>query len=742
LFVTFDKRCAIPDKSSLTFYEDSQLLKPLHTIQTSNQFDPLIINNLDSIYFKFSGNSKNTMKYWGYKFTVIPCHLSFNLAMFIFQYLLEESQFINKTSSIAIQIFKAIFEYLYSSNIPVSLKVILLRLLSKLLQSKASAVDNEQIRKSDPQRMRDVLKSELDSLLKESNRSTLTSTYIQALSELIVNMKKAESNSGTTVTVDSVKDMPLIDQVSLLNEVVSCILQRTSLPKEFMNIVWKQYQHISRSTEEISTLVKLFEPNLTLNAIRDPLLDIFSRFDLDKDNFLSLEEFNNFSLTVGSSPLEAPQFAEFLQRQNSPDADKLSNDTFVEWQVKDMVSPGEKASFVKRLIQFGYEPCLHIHPSTPPSNQVVWSLDMDMLLLDFINSKWQVTGIDSVTLPTIAICMDSSSHNLLQSVTIQDIRVRFSAIKVLNQLLLSSLPLIDLQSTNFNSLADKLSKIREYIFFDTKLNYLKEILTSTICSAAIEPPTVHLARLDGFKQYDTSKENPHCVYMQLYRQLNTMSPLVLRQKDRSFKVIFKGENAEGEVGPYRESLNHICIELQSSVMNLLIPCPNQESTGIGQNREKFIINPSVSTPKYLEMFQFLGKLIGISIRSRTPLSLDLPSLVWKPLVFTDLDKRDVKDIDYSTIESLDAIETMSKDVFESSIFNTFVTSLSDKQTTVDLKPNGSKVTVTFEDRHEYVNACINARLFEHKLQMESIMKGLSQLVPLSILKLFTWQDLR
>jgi E3 ubiquitin-protein ligase HERC2 len=141
-------------------------------------------------------------------------------------------------------------------------------------------------------------------------------------------------------------------------------------------------------------------------------------------------------------------------------------------------------------------------------------------------------------------------------------------------------------------------------------------------------------------------ENPNCVFLQAMQQLHFLNPALLRQKDRCFKVIFKGESAEGEgetifnllsviVGPYRESISQMCLELQGNAVPLLIPCPNQqlakESIGVGENREKFILNPATSA-LHLNMYQFLGKLMGVAIRSRNPLSLDLPSIIWKPLV--------------------------------------------------------------------------------------------------------------
>ncbi len=49
------------------------------------------------------------------------------------------------------------------------------------------------------------------------------------------------------------------------------------------------------------------------------------------------------------------------------------------------------------------------------------------------------------------------------------------------------------------------------------------------------------------------------------------------------------------------------------------------------------------------MYEFLGALMGCSIRSRNFLNLDLPSIVWKSLVDAPLTRKDLENIDKYTI---------------------------------------------------------------------------------------------
>lgn len=94
-------------------------------------------------------------------------------------------------------------------------------------------------------------------------------------------------------------------------------------------------------------------------------------------------------------------------------------------------------------------------------------------------------------------------------------------------------------------------------------------------------------------------------------------------------------------GPYRESFAEYCAELQSDALPLFIRCPNAVNN-VGINREKWVPNPAFdggaagaadcTNSRHLEMLSFLGRLMGVAIRSRQPLDLDLPSIVWKQIV--------------------------------------------------------------------------------------------------------------
>lgn len=53
-------------------------------------------------------------------------------------------------------------------------------------------------------------------------------------------------------------------------------------------------------------------------------------------------------------------------------------------------------------------------------------------------------------------------------------------------------------------------------------------------------------------------------------------------------------------------------------------------------------DPSLNSPEKLSQFEFVGKLIGISIRTKNTLDLTFPSVIWKPLTGQRIERSDLE----------------------------------------------------------------------------------------------------
>jgi len=135
-----------------------------------------------------------------------------------------------------------------------------------------------------------------------------------------------------------------------------------------------------------------------------------------------------------------------------------------------------------------------------------------------------------------------------------------------------------------------------------KLDLLSKLIENTYVDKV--PPIVRLNRQpmnEAVQQFQNS------VFIQLYEQLKDVDSERFRQEEQAWTVKFLNEGAEDAGGPYRESIALMCSDLQSPFLPLFIPCPNSKE-GTGENRDKFIPNPECIDPRFLRIYNFIGKV--------------------------------------------------------------------------------------------------------------------------------------
>lgn len=59
---------------------------------------------------------------------------------------------------------------------------------------------------------------------------------------------------------------------------------------------------------------------------------------------------------------------------------------------------------------------------------------------------------------------------------------------------------------------------------------------------------------------------------------------------------------------------------------------------------RFLLNPACTCDCDMEMFTFLGILMGVAIRTRKPLDLHLAPMVWKQLTNVSLGPEDIEEV--------------------------------------------------------------------------------------------------
>ena len=237
----------------------------------------------------------------------------------------------------------------------------------------------------------------------------------------------------------------------------------------------------------------------------------------------------------------------------------------------------------------------------------------------------------------------------------------------------------------------------------------------------------------------------------------------------AFQVIFINEFVQGLGGPYRQFFSDISKEL-NEYLPLIIETQNNINKR-GEFKDLYTINPSYNGINALDQYEFLGILMGICIRTGVHLTLDLCSLVWKQLVNEKINLEDILQFDeglYNMIKTIYEYDPnkatkekksnseeneirgdnnpINKEKEEAEDVFNYNTILSDG-TLKYFNPNNKEKKElilsksNLSERLKYISMLIYNRLNEAEIQINSIKTGLSKIIPLSILQLFTGKEL-
>ena len=144
----------------------------------------------------------------------------------------------------------------------------------------------------------------------------------------------------------------------------------------------------------------------------------------------------------------------------------------------------------------------------------------------------------------------------------------------------------------------------------------------------------HQKKLDSIDSSQNLPETSQCIFVQAFQELREVSPTKMRMTDqggRIFSVSFAGEAGIDAGGVFREGITEIVEDLHSDHFSLFILCPNG-THHTGTNMDKYLPNPACTSPLSTRMYEFVGMLMGISLRTKATLPFSFPSFVWRGLL--------------------------------------------------------------------------------------------------------------
>jgi hypothetical protein len=325
-----------------------------------------------------------------------------------------------------------------------------------------------------------------------------------------------------------------------------------------------------------------------------------------------------------------------------------------------------------------------------------------------------------------------------------------------------------LPSHGYLSLGSLISSIRHLWLSAVKNRICESILQYTAC-ARDHTPKVSIERLTKEKEIITEKrgeskrqpkkeqDDRHFNLIQAFKQTSDISPSLLRpQKPKGaepficFEIVFKGEHVMGEGGPYRQFFSDISSELQpmytpgldsadTKVLSLFIPSPNRLND-TGDFKEKFVVNPSKRSSYYLQLYEFVGLLMGCAFRTGVYLSLNLSTMFWKKMVGQPLTEDDLLEIDIGAVKLLDYFRNLTDEDPDDIVFQNFTVLLSDTSV-CELTPDGKNTQVTPQNKELFVQRVLEARFREADPQIAAVRAGFIKIVPEILLNCLSARDL-
>lgn len=291
---------------------------------------------------------------------------------------------------------------------------------------------------------------------------------------------------------------------------------------------------------------------------------------------------------------------------------------------------------------------------------------------------------------------------------------------------------------------------------------------------------------------------------------------------RTFKIKFEGEGVDDYGGPYREIFQQICEELQSTdpsalgsagrpsswivgeekqasgtaqasagaslaspapgstkagedaptppptrcFLPLLMPTPNWTADTDCSERYRYMFHPAAESPLKMDLYHFMGQMVGIAVRSKITLDLALPSYIWKYVVCERLTEQDIASFDapaannlqrlgsaYKQIVALEAQQKAGEPVDPAAyaMMQYNAVELIDDLTwsyrrsdgvEVDLIPGGIQQKVELAEVGKYLVLYAEARLSEGRNAIGMFRRGLISIVPESAISLLNWEELQ
>lgn len=766
----------IPSSSSIHFYTDPERKKCIETYTSIKQVNNVIIPQ-NCVYYEFSGCKKS--EDWGFRIIIQNCSkLSWKEESDVFikpnlfwaNWLLENviSTALQSDYAINPEIYETMINYIITSGNPYKSKVI--TMLSKLL----SNIQNYKIPfKPDLSifnEMEHIISDRCYKLFSDKEHYFLP-PGILALNELLYHVKIATNYISGTPFLRVNAELPLNPPYSyeisscdyepsssknLLKSFLEMSILAYSISKKYLisdnifNDVWLKACYYTRTIETPHPLKSgVYEFNFTFISSSNLQL-IFSPLCKFPQGTKIIIKHDDSVITVDTSKLNEPLIFSCSNVYCKIDCscDIPNNNEYYGILAIIYTSDSCNTTQEKTIIKENVNTIINDLISLKNFSSIA-----DSEIVSFCNRLSKNNKNSALSLDNNNIFLNKNEtllYSFLPNLNHRLFLLRFNVLKYFNKRISQCIRLVDMKNVKENNfLGGLMNSLGSCIFFDLKNQIIQLSIEQTKITGSSIDTSVTLDNaksLESITNGEIEPNNSQCIFMQYYKQLNEKNAKIYRHslddKGRLFNIKYQNESGVDWGGLFRDSISQCVSDLFSDHLTLLIPCPNARNT-TNINMDKYVPNPSYSSGNYLSMYEFIGIVMGISLRFEYSLPFDFPSIVWKHMLNIKPNIDDLYQIDTVAVGLLNQLknENLTEEDFDNLYGDLTFTTPNSIGIDVEVTPGGASIPVTFAKSSHYANLLLQTRLNEYNSQLDSIQKGFGSVVPLHSLSMFTWEEL-
>jgi hypothetical protein len=220
---------------------------------------------------------------------------------------------------------------------------------------------------------------------------------------------------------------------------------------------------------------------------------------------------------------------------------------------------------------------------------------------------------------------------------------------------------------------------------------------------------------------------------------------------RPWLIYLMGEGGQDAGGLFNEEMTDAiddAMSPRSAAVPIFVPSANGRS-GHGSDQDLVIPNPAASQPLHRALYAFLGKLIGVALRMRYTLSLSMVPSFWKLLAGEQLTLADLESEDAAFVARMRDLRALLRNrspdaaSAESALLEGLVFECGDgRGGTHELLPGGRTLAVARDNLEDYLRRCTEYRFNQGQWAAHWLLRGLSAVVPLAMLRMWSGEQLR